>query len=239
MKTSERSRRMRVVSPQRDQEIKERIVAAAEHVFAEMGMEKATLRDITARAKVNVAAVSYYFGSKSDLIHSVFDRLSTRLNERRIRDLDECLASARQAGNPPDLRSILDVFIRPYLDGKSGRLFARLILQHRLAPSELTMAIISGHFDPMARRFIQAITEACPQLDPKVFFWRYVFMIGSVVYSVADLGVLDRTEHLSDGKVRARNAADIHDALLDFLVAGMRQDPGAAESFQPSGRRRN
>ena len=65
----------------RDREIRDRIIAAAEFVFAEIGLEKATLRDITARAKVNVAAVSYYFGSKSDLVHSVFDQLSTRLND--------------------------------------------------------------------------------------------------------------------------------------------------------------
>ena len=73
-------RRMRVrkVNSQRDKEIKDRIIAAAEYVFAEMGLEKATLRDITGSAKVNVAAVSYYFGSKSDLVHSVFDQLSTR-----------------------------------------------------------------------------------------------------------------------------------------------------------------
>jgi AcrR family transcriptional regulator len=216
--------RARKGNSRRDKEIKERIIAAAEHVFAELGLEKATLRDITARAKVNVAAVSYYFGSKSDLVHSVFDQLSTRLNDQRTRDLDECLAAARAAGVPPDLRSVLEIFIRPYLEGKSGRLFARLILQHRIAPSEVTKAVISGHFDPMAKRFIQAITDACPKVDPNVFFWRYVFMIGSVVYTVADLGVLDRAARLSGGKVRAKRAADLHDALLDFLIAGMRQD---------------
>ena len=219
-------KRARVVSPQRDQDIKDRIVTAAEHVFAQMGTEKATLRDITARARVNVAAVSYYFGSKSDLVHSVFDKLSTRLNEQRIRDLEECQEHARKVSTPPDLRSILEIFIRPYLDGKSGRLFARMILQHRLAPSEITQTIISAHFDPMARRFIQAISDACPQLDARVFFWRYVFMIGSVVYTVADTGVLDRTAYLSGGRVRARNAADIADAMLDFLVAGVASQPG-------------
>src|SRR5712691_11465006 len=101
-------KRARVVSPQRDQDIKDRIVTAAEHVFARMGTEKATLRDITARAKVNVAAVSYYFGSKSDLVHSVFDKLSTRLNEQRIRDLEESQEHARKFDTPPDLRSILE-----------------------------------------------------------------------------------------------------------------------------------
>ncbi|RJF69518.1 TetR/AcrR family transcriptional regulator [Rhodopseudomonas palustris] len=221
--TPKRTIRARTASPQRDQEIKSRIISAAEHVFAEMGVEKATLRDITQRAEVNVAAVSYYFGSKSDLVHSVFDRLSTRLNERRTDELDRCLAEAKRAKRPPDLRAILEIFIQPYLDGKSGRLFARMILQHRLAPSEVTAAIISGHFDPMARRFIQAIHDACPDVDPDVFYWRYVFMIGSVVYSVADHGVLDRAEQLSGGRVKARGLADVHEALLDFLVAGVRQ----------------
>lgn len=231
---TEVSKRTRVGSPQRDREIKDRIAAAAEHVFAEMGTEKATLRDITARAKVNVAAVSYYFGSKSDLVHQVFDRLSTRLNEQRIRDLDECMEKSKQAGRSPDLRSILDIFIRPYLEGKSGRLFARMILQHRLAPSEITQTIISAHFDPMARRFIGAITDACPHLDAKVFFWRYVFMIGSVVYAVADTGILDRTAYLSGGRVRARGPADIAGAMLDFFVAGMMSEPYAAAELAPT-----
>jgi AcrR family transcriptional regulator len=226
METFEQSKRARAGSPQRDLEIKDRIIAAAEFVFGETGTEKATLREITARAQVNVAAVSYYFGSKSDLVHSVFDRLSTRLNEQRIRDLDGCLTSANEAGRPPNLRSILQIFIRPYIEGKSGRLFARMILQHRLAPSEVTQTIISAHFDPMAKRFIGAITEACPHLDAKLFFWRYVFMIGSVVYAVADLGVLDRTAQLSGGRVRARSAADLADSMLDFFVAGMSCDPG-------------
>jgi AcrR family transcriptional regulator len=227
--------RARVVSPQRDKEIKDRITAAAEHVFAEMGTERATLRDITARANVNVAAVSYYFGSKSDLVHSVFDRLSTRLNEQRIRELDERIARAKQSGDAPDLRSILGIFIKPYLEGKSGRLFARMILQHRLAPSEVTQTIISAHFDPMAKRFIGAISEACPHLDAKVFYWRYVFMIGSVVYAVADAGVLDRTAYLSGGRVRARSAADIAGAMLDFFVAGMASEPATpAKTTQQS-----
>lgn len=210
-----------MVNPERDRDIKDRIVAAAEHVFVEVGIDKARLRDITTLAKVNVAAVSYYFGSKSDLVLSVFSRLSARMTAQRLRDLDDCLAVAAAAGRPPQLRAVLNVFIGPYLDGKSGRLFARLILQHRLAPSDVTNEIMSSHFDPMAKRFIQAIAAACPDIDADVFFWRYFFMIGSVVYSTADLGALDRAVSLSDGKVWAPKAEDLHVTLLDFLEAGM------------------
>ena len=209
----------------RDKQITDRLLQAAELVFADKGLEKATLREITKLAEVNLAAVSYYFGSKSDLALAVFDQLSTRLNERRLADLESNLSEARQAGRPPDLRSILTIFIRPYVEtGKSGRLFARLVMQHRVAPSDLTKAIVQRHFDPMAKRFIQGIAEAAPHLDASELFWRYVFMIGCVVYSVADLGVLDRTAQLSEGKVDISDDREFREAMMNFLFGGMMWD---------------
>jgi AcrR family transcriptional regulator len=209
----------------RDKQITDRLIQAAELVFAEKGLEKATLREITKIAEVNLAAVSYYFGSKSDLALAVFDQLSTRLNERRLADLEANLSQAKHAGRAPDIRAILTIFIRPYVEtGKSGRLFARLVMQHRVAPSDLTRAIVQRHFDPMAKRFIQGIAQAAPHLDASELFWRYVFMIGSVVYSVADLGVLDRTALLSEGKVDITDDGEFRQAMINFLVGGMMWD---------------
>jgi AcrR family transcriptional regulator len=206
----------------RDQEISVRILQAAEVVFADKGPEKATLREITTRADVNLAAVSYYFGSKAVLTRAVFDQLSTRLNDLRTNDLEICLAQAAHAKKAPDLKAVLEIFIRPYVEtGKSGQLFARLIMQHRVAPSDLTSAIVKNHFDPMAKRFIAAITLACPEMDSTEFFWRYVFMIGAVVYSVADTGVAARAASLSGGKLDAHDPAAFRRALLTFLLGGM------------------
>lgn len=217
----------------RDQEISLRILQAAEVVFADKGPEKATLREITTRADVNLAAVSYYFGSKAALTRAVFDQLSTRLNDLRTNDLESCLAQAAEAKMAPDLKAVLEVFIRPYTEtGKSGQLFARLIMQHRVAPSDLTSAIIKNHFDPMAKRFIAAITLACPGMDSTEFFWRYVFMIGAVVYSVADMGVAARAASLSGGKIDAHDPEVFRRALLTFLVGGM-SAAASSESKHP------
>lgn len=223
----------------KDREITDRILQAAEAIFSEKGLEKATLREITARAKVNLAAVSYYFGSKSMLTLAVFDRLSTRLNEQRLVELEECLTDANKCGKAPDLQSVLEIFIRPYVEtGKSGRLFARLIMQHRLAPSDLTLKIVKRHFDPMAKRFIEVISAACPQLDANEFVWRYVFMIGTVIYSVADLGVTDRAAHLSGGKVDTHNSEDFRRAMLNFLVGGISTIPGDAPRSSKKARKK-
>lgn len=52
----------------------ERILDAAEQLFAEKGFAETSLRLITSKAGVNLAAVNYHFGSKKALIQAVFSR---------------------------------------------------------------------------------------------------------------------------------------------------------------------
>jgi AcrR family transcriptional regulator len=48
------------------------IVQVAEQLFAENGFEGTSVRDIAQEAGVNVAMISYYFGSKEKLLQAVF-----------------------------------------------------------------------------------------------------------------------------------------------------------------------
>jgi len=49
------------------------IMETAEVLFAEKGFNGTSVRDIAEKAKVNLAMVSYYFGSKDKLLESLFD----------------------------------------------------------------------------------------------------------------------------------------------------------------------
>ena len=53
------------------EETKRKIIAAANELFAEKGFEGVSLREITALAGENVAAVNYHFGHKELLINEV------------------------------------------------------------------------------------------------------------------------------------------------------------------------
>ncbi|TVP55269.1 MAG: TetR/AcrR family transcriptional regulator, partial [Halomonadaceae bacterium] len=55
----------------------DRILDAAEELFAERGFSETSLRMITSHARVNLAAVNYHFGSKKALIQAVFARFLT------------------------------------------------------------------------------------------------------------------------------------------------------------------
>lgn len=58
---------MLVSAPPVNLQTREKLIAAAGPVFAEHGFHKATVRDITERAKVNVAAINYHFRDKAEL----------------------------------------------------------------------------------------------------------------------------------------------------------------------------
>lgn len=215
-------RSKQALDPESDAET--RLLTAAEIVFAEKGHEKASLRELTSRAGVNLAAVNYHFGSKDGLVTAVFERLSRRVNRARMKELDRYVRERAQAGAPLELRDILTIFARPYLDGDAdhgGLLLARLILQHRLAPTDLSQRIIRQHFDPMAKKFIKALLQACPSVDPAEMYWRYMFMISAVVLTVTDNSKESRVTRLSESRVTGSDAGLLRSALVNFLIGGI------------------
>src|SRR6185437_848559 len=74
---------------------KTRILDAAEALFTEHGFEATSLRQLTAAAGVNLAAVNYHFGSKEELFQAVLTRRLDPMNQERIELLE---ALEREAG---------------------------------------------------------------------------------------------------------------------------------------------
>lgn len=66
---------------------KDHILDVAEGVFAEYGYDGASTRLISGEAGVNMAMLNYYFGSKEDLMLSIFER-KTSLFRSLIQDID-------------------------------------------------------------------------------------------------------------------------------------------------------
>ena len=76
-------------------ETRTRILDAAEELFMQHGFEGTSMRQLTTRAGVNLAAVNYHFGSKDALIEAVFRRRLDPMNAARIAALDELEQSGR------------------------------------------------------------------------------------------------------------------------------------------------
>jgi AcrR family transcriptional regulator len=62
-------------------EVREKILEAAEHVFSEKGIHGAGLREIAKRSRHSLAIVTYYFKTKENLVLEVYDR---QFHSRRL-----------------------------------------------------------------------------------------------------------------------------------------------------------
>src|SRR5215472_7846744 len=91
---------------------KSRLLGVAERLFADQGFDGVSVRQLTAAAGVNLAAVNYHFGSKEGLLSAIFEQRCRPMNEERLRRLSDC---AEHAHRPPMLEQIIAAFIAPAL----------------------------------------------------------------------------------------------------------------------------
>lgn len=197
---------------------KDRILEAAERLFARDGFDATSLRAITAEAKVNLAAVNYHFQSKEALVQAVIGRRLGPINARRIALLDAYEAEA--VGAPVALDRILDAFLRPVIEFCSHHAQGIVPLLGRLytEPGDFAPRLYQQHFEPMAQRFAPALSRALPDLPRKELFWRMHFAIGAMAHTLAASQMLSL---MSKGSCDITDVEGTLARLKSFIIAGM------------------
>lgn len=146
---------------------RERLLDAAEALFAERGYHAVSMRDIAGRAKVNLAAAGYHFGSKENLFTESVMRRMRPLNERRLAQLAELEQRAEPASLPEVLACFARVMIEEALrDPVSGTRLHRALSRLFAESDPIAHAVFRHEMLPAAMRFLAAITRACPALPP-------------------------------------------------------------------------
>ena len=213
---------------------KERLLDAAEEVFAREGYRAASLRAITTRAAVNLAAVNYHFGSKRGLVEAVFARRLQPMNQSRVRGLAAVRTAARAAGRLPDPRALVASFVEATLDrarrGPGERHFMAFIVRSFSDADHTVQQTFDRFMKPVFDALQSAMAEALPGLPPAELWWRLQFAIGALI----------RVQHLAlaatAGKSGAPHStdADVMHRLTDFVHAGLTAPPAAAPAHTAS-----
>ena len=118
------------MEPKNESNTRERILDAAEQIFATRGVDGASMRAITALAKVNLSVVYYYFKDKEALLFAVFDRHVKPLIDRQLEILRQARELAGTAPIPP--RRLAEAMILPHAECVSEsvhRLFTMILLR--------------------------------------------------------------------------------------------------------------
>jgi len=198
---------------------KDRILDAAERLFARDGFEATSLRAITAEAQANLASVNYHFQSKEALVQAVIGRRMGPLNEQRIALLDRYEAEA--GGGAVPLEKILDAFLRPVIEiaGGHAKEFMPLIGRLYTEPRGFAERLYHQQFEPLAERFFPALQLALPDVPLLELIWRVHFAIGVMAHT---MGASEMLRGMSQGLCdSAGDAEGTLQRVRAFIMAGL------------------
>ncbi len=169
---------------------KNKILDAAESLFAVQGFNGTSLREITSQAEVNLAAVNYHFGSKKELIKSVMSRYMNELSPL----LESALIEVCERDNL-SLLEVFSAFIEPLLslnefkeNGTSN--FLQLLGRGYSDSQGFLRWFLTTQYPGVINNFVKAVQKAYPELTAEEMFWRLHFTMGTVVFTMSSSDAL-------------------------------------------------
>ena len=220
------------------EETRERVVRAAGEVFGRHGFDGTTIRQITKRAGVNVAAVNYHFRDKAELYLRVL---------REAKGLCSDLGTMEFTGAPEEqMRGMIFAFVRGLLDPERPAWHRQVIMQEMMRPTPALDMILREMTEPIHRR-LRAIIAAvvgtklpgakldmltCSVLGQCLFYVRSQPMIERLAPEL-NRGA-DRAEHIAEHIATFSLAALCH--LYQNKKTLSRTEPVARPSTATKGR---
>jgi AcrR family transcriptional regulator len=202
------------VTVTRDTETRDRLLKAAERLFADRGFKRVTVRDICRAARANVAAVNYHFGDKLGLYREVLQSAIDAM--RATNDL------ARQAGAgqsaEEQLRRYIAVFVHRVL-GPGTDTVHKLINREMNDPTPAFDALVEQGVRPRVEYLSGLIAEIidCAPTDQRVLRCVAGVQVQMIAYLpnpiAARLGFAN--------KPTATNLKEIAEHIAEFSLAGV------------------
>jgi AcrR family transcriptional regulator len=204
------------------EETRERVLDAAERCFGEAGYAATTLRDVTAAADVNIAAVNYHFDSKEGLFRAVIQRAIDEMTERRKSEI----AGLMTKPSPPSPTALMEAAIAPMFDTKGAlddrdrsiaRLLARVMTERDPEARDLVIDAVLRADEPL----LEGMRAQVAGLSDEEFAFRCKSVLSVVVLHQLDRRPQGSDDSSEDDERRRR-------WLVGFIAAGMSAPPTAS-----------
>jgi len=210
---------------------RERLLDAAEKLFAARGFRATSVRAITTEAGCNVAAVNYHFGGKTGLYREMFRRRLGALREQRISSIRRAMARAGDGASLElPLRAFTNSFLEPHLDESGGRRWMRLISRELLDPHLPPGTFQREMVGPVQKALTEAVRPVCRGLDARAARRCFHSLVAQLVHVVQ----MRHAPGAAPGGHRDDFAlAAVVDHIVRFSAAGFRaharrETPGGA-----------
>jgi AcrR family transcriptional regulator len=196
---------------------RERLILAAEELFARDGLDAVSLRQVNAAAgQRNASAAHYHFGSKEALIEAVSSYRLARVNLRRMERL-----AAVEARGTPSLRDLIEVMVLPMVEEieqtAGGANYIQVLAQLGGHPGhDLAKLVRSKNAEALQRCSKLAATQL-NDIPQRVFEMRFGLSILTAISALANRERM-LISPVTDEKVEMPMLVSV---LIDSLVASL------------------
>jgi len=200
--------------------VRDRLLDAAEELFCEHGFEGASIRDIAAIAKCNIASVNYYFGGKEKLYEEVWRRHLIPMRDARIVSVNKVMTESDGKPKLEDLlKTFADAFIGPMIDDNRARRFSTLMAREWIDRRLPANMFLDDIIKPTMTAMQKALVNACPGLDESKIPLLVESITGQLVHVAHTKAML---EQASVSGLPIFNLAEAIDHIVKFSAAGIR-----------------
>ncbi|MBV9463117.1 MAG: CerR family C-terminal domain-containing protein [Verrucomicrobiae bacterium] len=193
-----------------------KLIEAAGEVFARRGFRGATVREICGRAKANVAAINYHFGSKEALYAQVLRSWIRRAEEKYP------IHEASKAGTPEEkLVAFVRAFLARVSDPDRPDWHTQVIAREMAEPSKEFRDLLEETVRPLQNGLGAIVAEILGAKPTDIRVRRSVYSIlGQCVYyrsSRAFIHALNPELALTPARV-----SEIADHIAEFSIQALR-----------------
>jgi AcrR family transcriptional regulator len=153
---------------------RERIMKAAERLFAERGYDATSIRAIVAKARVNQAAINYHFDGKDGLYREVLRTAFRALTEQQLEHADEMKAMSREAALVEFIRRQL----RPLLGRDEYSRHMRILNWETVRPTAVFRKLLSEEAAPFMGLAVELVRRFQPEADQRTLVAAAVWLLG-------------------------------------------------------------
>lgn len=198
---------------------REKLIQAAESLFAQKGFDAVSLREITLEAGMNVASVNYHFGSKEKLIEEIITQHIHFLSQERLRLLDEYSQTEEIIPIEKILYSFMEPKVRLVKSRASAKeLFCKLMGRMMAERGYGMPASIAPQIKAMVQRYAEEFQKTVPELSSKQSY-RAVHYMFSVLAMMLMHG--KGLEIVSNGQAEMDDFSLFMDEYISFCTGGI------------------
>jgi AcrR family transcriptional regulator len=193
---------------------RQRILQAAEPLFAKHGFSGVSMRAIAGAAGVHLGQLPYHFGTKEALFREIWEYWISQVEAG-------ALLSEMRPGTGTSRKEQLRAVVKAFFDGPGrmlrdprGRYFVAIMVKEAHDPTSFGRGLLEEFIYPNGNRFREELARLFPQMDATKRDAGFEMILAALRV------VIERGKPISDEQFSSNEATRLFELLTIFVVEG-------------------